>query len=71
MGVSTEAIDIMERDMVTDQGFIGGMVKAIHSTKSNGPTLDALNTKAFEVLDDVLGQIDSTTSISMYDWISK
>lgn len=71
MGASKEALAIMESDMVTEKGFMSGMVKATHPTMINGPALDALNTRAFEVFDKALGQIPSPTTVSMYDWISR
>ncbi|KAK2605504.1 hypothetical protein N8I77_008337 [Diaporthe amygdali] len=71
MGASKEAIAIMERDMVTEHGFMSGMVKATHPTTSNGPALDALNTRAFEVFNETLGQLTLPTTVNMYNWIGK
>lgn len=69
MGVSKETIAILEHDMVTESGFVNGMVKATHPTMSNGPALDALNAKAFEVFDDTLSGLTAPTNISMFKWI--
>lgn len=72
MGVSKESIAILNKDLVTEKGFINGMVKATHPTMSNGPALDALNTKAFEVLDEALEAFAHTpAAVNMYEWIGK
>lgn len=71
MGVSKAAIAILEHDMVSESGFVNGMVKATHPTMSSGPALDALNTKAFEVFDQALQGLDASTTLSMYSWIDK
>lgn len=71
MGVSKDTIAILERDMVTEAGFVNGMVKATHPTMSNGPALNALNAKAFEVFDDALSGFTAPTTISMSKWIDK
>lgn len=71
MGASKKALAIMESDMVTEKGFMGGMVKATHPTMSSGPALDALNARAFEVFDKALKQLSSPTTINMYDWTSR
>jgi hypothetical protein len=44
-GTGKHAIDILKHDMVTEHGFINGMIKATHPTMSKGPALNALNTK--------------------------
>lgn len=71
MGASKKALDIMGSDMVTEKGFMSGMVKATHPTMSSGPALDALNARSFEVFDKALRQLSSPTTVSMYDWISR
>ncbi|KAG8161707.1 hypothetical protein KVR01_008694 [Diaporthe batatas] len=71
MGASKEALGIMERDLVTEQGFMGGMVKATHPTMSSGPALDTLNTSSFEVFDKAMKQLSTPTTVNMYDWISR
>lgn len=71
MGVSKDAIAILEHDMITEAGFVNGMVKVTHPTMSNGPALDALNMRAFEVFDTALQGFDASTTISMYSWIDK
>ncbi|KAH9905037.1 putative 25-hydroxycholesterol 7-alpha-hydroxylase [Xylariomycetidae sp. FL2044] len=71
MGASKETIDILERDMVTESGFVNGMVKITHPTMSSGPGLDGLNAKAFEVFDDALSQITCPTTVFMFKWIDK
>ncbi|KAK9418585.1 putative Cytochrome P450 [Seiridium unicorne] len=71
MGVSKDSIEILELDMVTESGFINGMVKATHPTISSGPALDAFNSKAFEVFDAALRGFDGRTTISMFEWINK
>lgn len=71
MGASKEALTIMESDMVTEKGFMSGMVRATHPTMTNGPALDALNTRAFEVFDKALRHLSSPTTVNMYDWMSR
>lgn len=76
MGVSRKATAILQEDLVSDEGFINGMVKATHPTMSSGPDLDLLNIKAFEVFnqglqDLVHGSSTSNSAISMYDWVGK
>lgn len=71
MGASKEALAIMERDLVTEQGFMSGMVKATHPTMSSGPALDALSSRAFEVFDKALSQLSTPTTVNMYDWIGR
>jgi hypothetical protein len=69
MGASKSTVAIMKHDMVTELGFVKGMVKAIHPTLTNGPLLNALNAKAFKVFDNTLKQLVFPTHISMYEWI--
>lgn len=72
MGVSKEAVAIMNEDLVSEKGFINGMVKATHPTMTNGPALDALNTKAFQIFDDALEEFTTKpASVNMYEWIGK
>ncbi|ETS81367.1 hypothetical protein PFICI_06369 [Pestalotiopsis fici W106-1] len=71
MGVSQGAVAILERDMVTEAGFVNGMIKATHPTMINGPALEALNIRAFEVLDVALKGLNAPTTISMYSWIDE
>lgn len=76
MGASKEAVAIMEQDLVTEKGFINGMVKATHPTMSNGPDLDALNAKAFEILNKSLQEFvgaapSEKRTINMYEWLGK
>ncbi|KAK7734693.1 hypothetical protein SLS53_007797 [Cytospora paraplurivora] len=71
MGASKDAVAILEHDMVSEQGFVNGMVKATHPTMSTGPALDALNAKAFEVFDETLEQLTALTTINLYEWIGK
>ncbi len=71
MGVSKDTVAILESDMITESGFVNGMIKATHPTMSSGPALDALNTKAFEVFNDVLSGLTTPTTISMFKWIEK
>lgn len=76
MGASKKAIAILEEDLVTEKGFINGMVKATHPTMSNGPDLDALNAKTFEVFDEALRKFDDNApsgprTINMYEWLGK
>lgn len=76
MGASKEAIAILEQDLVTEHGFINGMVKATHPTMSNGPDLDALNARAFAVLDEALQELErdappASRTINMYEWLGK
>ncbi|KAI0005246.1 putative 25-hydroxycholesterol 7-alpha-hydroxylase [Xylariaceae sp. FL0662B] len=67
MGVNKDSIAILERDMVTESGFVNGMIKATHSTISKGPALDALNAKAFDVFDHTLKGFDAPKTIFMFD----
>ncbi|KAI2472350.1 putative 25-hydroxycholesterol 7-alpha-hydroxylase [Annulohypoxylon bovei var. microspora] len=71
MGVGKDSVAILEDDMVTESGFVNGMVKATHPTMSNGPALDALNAKAFSVFDQTLTGFDAPTIIPMFEWIDK
>lgn len=76
MGASKEAVAIMEQDLVTEHGFINGMVKVTHPTMSNGADLDALNAKAFEIFDKSLQEFVSDArsekrTINMYEWLGK
>lgn len=71
MGASKDAVAVMERDMVTEHGFINGMVKSTLSTISSGPSLDALNSVAFGCFDDTLKQFDSPKSVNMFEWIER
>ncbi|KAL3421935.1 25-hydroxycholesterol 7-alpha-hydroxylase 1 [Phlyctema vagabunda] len=69
MGASKDAIAILEQDLITEHGFVNGMVKATHPTMSNGPALDALNSTSFEVFDKALQQLDGPTTVHMFKWI--
>ncbi|KAI1860424.1 hypothetical protein JX265_009823 [Neoarthrinium moseri] len=71
MGVSKRTIAVMERDMVTEAGFVNGMIKTTHPTVSNGPGLDALNAKAFEVFDNILRELNTPTTVSLFKWIDQ
>lgn len=76
MGASKEAIAVLERDMVTEQGFVNGMVKVTHPTMSNGSAgLDGLIVRAFEVfagaLDECDGSAGAGMSVSLYAWIGE
>lgn len=71
MGTSKDAVAIMEEDLVTEHGFINGMVKATHPTMTNGPALDAVNRKAFDVFNTTLNQLDGARTIKLYDFISR
>lgn len=74
MGASKEAIAVLERDMVTEQGFVNGMVKVTHPTMSNGSFgLDGLNERAFEVFAEMLAAEgeDAGKGVSLYAWIGK
>lgn len=62
--------------MVTEQGFVNGMVKMTHPTMSNGSAgLDGLNVRAFEVfagaLDEGDGSDGAGMSVSLYAWIGE
>lgn len=70
MGASKDAVAVLEHDMVSDHGFVNGMVKATYPTMT-GSALDALNAKAFEVFDRALEPVSAPTTISMFDWIGK
>lgn len=76
MGASKVAIAILEQDLITERGFINGMVKATHPTMSNGPNLDALNAKAFGVLDKALQEFvrdapPASRTINLYKWLGE
>jgi hypothetical protein len=71
VGASKKALTIMENDLVTEKGFMSGMVKATHPTMTNGPALDALNNRSFEVFDKSLKQLSTPTTVNMYDWIGR
>lgn len=69
MGASKDSVAVLEHDMVTEHGFVNGMVKVTHPTISNGPALDALNNKVFKVFDEALGHPPAT--VAMYEWVDK
>ena len=69
MGVSKDAISILDHDLVTEHGFINGMVKVTHPTMINGPSLNALNAKAFQIFNEALSQFTTPTTIAMSEWI--
>lgn len=70
MGASKEAVAILEHDMISELGFVNGMVKATHPTMSKGSSLDKLNARAFEVFDAALKECEGApTSVSLYTWI--
>lgn len=86
MGASKEAIAVLERDMVTEQGFVNGMVKVTHPTMSSGSLgLDGLNRRASEVFAAALGEKEECCDddddgdaagkgvfvVSLYAWIGK
>lgn len=71
MGSSDEALAIMRDDMVTEHGFINGMIKATHPAIGGGLGLDELNTATFRVFDDMLGQISSTKTVNLFEWVSR
>ncbi|KAK2612672.1 hypothetical protein QQS21_001289 [Conoideocrella luteorostrata] len=71
MGVGKDTVAILERDMITKSGFVNGMAKSIHPTLSNGPALDALSAKVFEVFNGAMGEFTAPTTISMFQWIDK
>lgn len=71
MGAGKDAMAIIESDLVTEDGFINGMVKATHPTMSSGPALDALNARAFEVFDRALDRFASSPAkVPLWDWVS-
>lgn len=61
----------MNEDLVTEHGFINGMVKATHPTMSKGPSLNALNAKAFGVFDEALREFRGGVEVSMFEWIGE
>ncbi|KAK8012305.1 hypothetical protein PG991_009680 [Apiospora marii] len=73
MGVSKATIAIMNRDLVSEKGFVNGMAKATHPSMNNGPSLDRLNGEAFRVFNRTLEQIesDSAGNIAMFKWVER
>lgn len=73
MGVGKTTIAIMNRDLVTENGFVNGMVKATHLTMRNGPSLDRLNSEASRVFNKTLEQIEttSTANIALFKWVER
>ncbi|KJZ70683.1 hypothetical protein HIM_09928 [Hirsutella minnesotensis 3608] len=71
MGASDEALRILEEDMITENGFVHGMIKATHPTMSDGPALRSLNTTTFQVFNDALNRLKAprTVSVKLYEWI--
>lgn len=66
--------------MVTEQGFVNGIVRVTHPTMSNGSAgLDALNGRAFEVFAAALDECDDDDgrrdgdgmSVGLYAWIGE
>ncbi|KAL2136890.1 hypothetical protein VTI74DRAFT_616 [Chaetomium olivicolor] len=71
LGVSKDALAIVRKDMVTDNGFLPAFVKAIHQPLSSGPALDRLNSKALELLTASLDEIVARDGkrVKLYEWI--
>ncbi|CAG8973519.1 hypothetical protein HYALB_00002844 [Hymenoscyphus albidus] len=70
MGASKGAVEVMNRDFVTENGFINGMVKATHPSMIKGPALNALNSKAFEIFDDAL-RFERPSTVNLFVWVGK
>jgi len=72
MGGSRDTLAILERDLITDHGFVNGVAKATYPTISNGPALDGLNSVTFKVFNEELKRLLATpTAVNMYEWIGK
>lgn len=71
MGTSKDVIAIMKYDMITEHGFVEGMIKSTHPTMNNGQSLDSLNAKAFEIFDQSLRRFSVPTTVYMFEWISE
>ncbi|KAI1413780.1 cytochrome P450 [Hypoxylon sp. FL1857] len=71
MGGSKEAMDIMRRDMVTDNGLLPGFIKVVHPTLAAGPALDELSGKVIKVITDSLDKLASNgpTRVKMFEWV--
>ncbi|CAG8961193.1 hypothetical protein HYFRA_00013248 [Hymenoscyphus fraxineus] len=70
MGASKGAVALMNRDLVTENGFINGMVKATHPTMIKGPALNALNSKVFEIFDDAL-RFEVPSTVNLFEWVGR
>lgn len=70
MGASKEAVAILKHDMITEHGFVHGMVKTTLPTM-NGPSLNVLNTKTSEVFEEALRQFAAPTTVNLFEWIGK
>ncbi|KAI1074301.1 cytochrome P450 [Whalleya microplaca] len=73
MGGSKEAIDIMCQDMVTEKGFLPGLIKVVHPSLAAGPTLHELNGKAVEAITRSFDKLVSSgvTKVKMFDWVRR
>lgn len=73
MGGSKEAVRIVSNDMVTNNGFMPGLAKVIHSSLSHGPAVDELNRKVFDNLATALvmwvTRHTDGLKVNMYEWI--
>lgn len=70
-GTSEAANEIMNRNLVTDDGFLVGFNKAIHSTVSAGPDLDALNREAIRTFGLSMGMLtaDGPRHVPLFSWV--
>lgn len=70
-GVSKAAHEIMDRDLISDEGYLMSFPKYIHSAVSAGPHLDAMNRKSIEVIADSLETWakKGSVTVKMFEWI--
>lgn len=71
MGASKDAVAVLEHDMITENGFINGMIKVTHPTVSTGPSLDDLTAKVFQVFDEALNRLSTPTTVKMFQWVEE
>lgn len=70
-GTSETTNKIMNRDLMTDNGFLMGFNKAIHSTVSAGSDLDALNREAIRTFALSMDKLNAggPRCVSLFAWI--
>ncbi|KAL7621627.1 hypothetical protein AAE478_008953 [Parahypoxylon ruwenzoriense] len=72
MGASKPGIEIVSRNMGSDDGFVPGFLRAVHPALSAGPELDDLNKNSIQVITASLDELAtrSPTTLKMYKWVT-
>ncbi|PHH88187.1 hypothetical protein CDD83_7861 [Cordyceps sp. RAO-2017] len=71
IGVSKKTFDIINRDPMSDNGFVLGMTKITQRTLNPGPSLDRLNRKAADIIARSLDSqaTHESTTIELKGWV--